>query len=143
LIDLAVPRNIEPEVTVLEDVYLYNLDDLQNIINENLKSREQAAKQAESLIEIKATHFMRELQSLEAVDTIRALREKMNQVTDKELHDALNQLKQGKNPEEVLKLLTHNMLQKILHLPTVQLRQAAYDGQLELLLLARRLFQLG
>lgn len=143
LIDLAVPRNIEPEVTNLEDVYLYNLDDLQKIINENLKSREEAAKQAESLIEIKAAHFMRELKSLEAVDTIRALREKLNQMTDQELRDALNQLKQGKNPEEVLKLLTHNMLQKILHLPTVQLRQAAYDGQLELLLLARRLFQLN
>jgi glutamyl-tRNA reductase len=143
LIDLAVPRNIEPEVSELEDVYLYNLDDLQNLISDNLKSREQAAKQAESLIEIKAAHFMRELQSLEAVDTIRALRTKINKLSQAELQDAFNKLRQGKDAETVLQMLAHNLEQKILHIPTVQLRQAAYDGQLEFLILARRLFQLN
>lgn len=142
MIDLAVPRDIETEVTMLEDVYLYHLDDLQTIIAENLKSREAAAKHAETLIETKVTHFMRELYALEFVDIIRAYRENIEKISAKEIAQGLKELQQGKSPEQALKNVTHSLVQKILHQPTVQMRKAAYDGEVELLLLARRLFDI-
>lgn len=142
LVDLAVPRDIEPEIAELEDVYLYHLDDLQSIINENLKNRGEAAKQAESLIEIKAAHFMRELYALEHMDLIRAYRESVESVSEQELAVALKQLQQGKDPAVLLKNLQHNLIQKVLHKPSVRLRQAAFEGELEMLLLARKLFDI-
>lgn len=142
MIDMSVPRNIESEISHLEDIYLYNLDDLQNIIAENLKSREIAAKQAEILIDLQTEHFMRELRALESVDIIRAYREKVSEISAKELAKAMQQLQQGKTPEQILISLVHQLTQKILHAPTTTLRQAAYEGQLELLILARKLFGL-
>lgn len=142
LIDLAVPRDIEPEIAELEDIYLYNIDDLQNIINENLKNRSEAAKQAEDLIEIKAAHFMREFYALEHMDLIRAYRENVETISEQELMLALKQLQQGKDPAQLLKNLQYNLVQKILHKPSVRLRKAAYEGELDLLLSARKLFDI-
>ncbi len=142
MVDLAVPRDIEPEIKNLADVYLYDLDDLQALIKENLKSRQEAAKQAEEIIEIQAKYFMRELQALNAVDTICAYREKLDQLRDQELTKALDLLQRGEAPQIVLTEMARTLTNKILHMPSTQLRQAAFDGQLELLLLARRLFDL-
>jgi glutamyl-tRNA reductase len=143
MVDLAVPRNIEPEISGLEDVYLYNLDDLQTLLQENLKSREAAAKQAEALIAAQAAHFMRELHALKSIDVVRAYRNKIEMLAEKELTRALQEIQKGKNVQEVLTVLTHGLIQKIMHTPSIELRKAAYDGQLELLLLAKRLFDLS
>lgn len=142
MVDLAVPRDIEPEIATLEDVYLNNLDDLQTILQENLQSRHEAAKQAEAVVELQALHCMRELHALKAADTIRAYRKKISHIADKELALALEQLQQGKDPQQLLQTFSQSLVQKIMHTPSAQLRQAAYDGQLELLLLAQRLFEL-
>lgn len=140
MVDIAVPRDIESEVGELEDVYLYNLDDLQTIASENLKSRQGAAKQAEAIIELQAQHFMREWQALKGVNTLCAYRQKIEMLCDDVALKALQQLHRGQPAETVIHDLTRALANKIMHDPTIELRQASYDGKIELLMLARRLF---
>ncbi len=142
MLDLAVPRDIEPEVADLEDVYLYNMDDLQNIVTENLQSRVESARCADQIIEIQARYFMRQLQALSAVDTIRSYREKLEYLRDQELSKAQAQLVRGLDPLQVLNEMARALTNKVMHAPTTQLRQAAFEGEPEMLLLARRLFDI-
>lgn len=142
MIDLGLPRDIEPEVADLEDVYLYNVDQLGTIIKENLNSRHQAAEQASALIETHAAFFMHQLQALNAVDTICAYRDKIQQFSARELAAAQAKLTQGKDPAQVLAEMTDLLINKIMHQPSVQLQQAAFDGDKALLIAARRLFDL-
>lgn len=140
MVDLAVPRDIEPEIAELEDVYLYNLDDLQHVLNENLKNREQAAKQAEEMIDIQATHYMRMLRILDAKDMIRGYRQQLETLRDKELIKAREKLQRGHDPEMVLQYLGHNLVNKIMHNPTIKIKKAAYNERLDMLLMAKDLF---
>jgi glutamyl-tRNA reductase len=142
MVDIAVPRDIESEVGQLSDVYLYTVDDLQEIIQEGLRSRQEAAAQAEEIIDVQVSHFMNWIRSLGAVDTIRAVRENAEHKRDIELEHALNLIAAGKDPEMVLKQLAHRLTNKLLHEPSAQLKQAAYDGRNELLKAARDLFDL-
>jgi len=140
--DLAVPRDIEPEVGQLEDIYLYNIDNLQSIVSQNLKNREEAARQAEAMIEMQATHYMRQLRVMNASDMIRKFRMQVEGVRDKELKKALDHLQRSNNPQAALASLAHNLTNKIMHQPTVKLREAAYYEQFDLLLLMKDLFDL-
>lgn len=142
MVDIAVPRDIEAEVGNLNDVYLYTVDDLQEIIQEGLRSRQEAAAQAEEIIEVQVSHFMNWIRSLDAVDTIRAVRERAETKRDTELDVALKQIAAGKDPETVLKQLAHRLTNKLLHEPSAQLKQAGYEGRSELLKAARDLFDL-
>ncbi len=140
--DLAVPRDIEPEIGELEDVYLYNIDTLQSVIEENKKSREEAAVQAHSMVEIQATHYMRQLRVLEAGDMIRNFRRQAETLRDQELAKALAELEKGGDSQAVMSRLARNLTNKFLHQPTVTLRDAAYHEQVDLLRLIQRLFAL-
>lgn len=142
MIDIAVPRDIEPEVGSMEDVYLYTVDDLQEIIDEGLKSRQEAAEQAEEIIDTQVAHFMGWLQSLNAVDTICQFRDQAMNIRDAEVAKALKQLDHGADAEMVLQKLAHNLTNKLTHAPSAQLRQAGFDGRDEILDAARLLFQL-
>ena len=142
MVDIAVPRDIEPEVGDLDDVYLYTVDDLHEVIEEGRQSREEAAKQAEEIIENQVEHFMGWLRSLEGVDTIRAFREQAEQKRDEQLAQAQKQLAAGKDPEQVMNDLARTLTNKLIHEPTAQLNQAAYSGHKELLENARELFNL-
>lgn len=143
MVDLAVPRDIEPEVGELSDVFLYTLDDLQGIIQKNLQGRQQAAQQAEKLIDAHADEYMQSFNLLEAVPLIRAYREKMAELSANELADALQLLHSGAmSPEQLLERLAHRLTNKFLHAPTNQLRQAAYADQKDILQLAEKLFEL-
>lgn len=142
MIDIAVPRDIESEVGSLEDVYLYTVDDLQEIIDEGLKSRQEAARQAEEIIDIQVTHFMSWLQSLNAVSTIRDYRAQAQHIREAELHKALQRLAAGENATEVMQKLAHTLTNKLTHAPSTQLRQASAEGRIELLQAARELFDL-
>lgn len=142
MVDIAVPRDIEPQVGELEDVYLYTVDDLTEVIEENQRSRQDAAQEAEQLIEQGAGQFMRQLRELEAVDTLTQLRAKHTQLAEEELARALRQLEQGKPAEEVMKRLAHGLTNKFLHQPSVQLRQASADGRDDLQALTAELFKL-
>ncbi len=142
MIDIAVPRDIEPEVGAMEDIYLYTVDDLQEIIEEGLKSRQEAAEQAEEIIDTQVAHFMGWLQSLNAVDTIRQFRDRATNIRNAEVSKAIQQLGNGADPEQVLQKLAHNLTNKLTHAPSAQLRQAGFEGRDEILDAARLLFQL-
>lgn len=142
MVDLAVPRDIEPEVSALEDIYLYNIDDLKSIIEENQQSRQAAAWQAESIIELQAEHFIKDLQSLDANNLIKQFRENLFNLSQLELQRAYTRLDQGIDPKAVLNQLTHNLVNKLSHTPCTQLKQAAFDGKLDVLMLAKELLNL-
>lgn len=143
MVDIAVPRDIEPEVGDLRDVYLYTVDDLHDVIQEGQQSREQAAEQAEEIIENETEHFLGWLRSLDAVDTIRAYRDKADIIREDALQIAQKQLASGKDPQQVLQDLARGLTNKLVHDPSVQLSRAAYDGREELLDLAQELFNLN
>ena len=142
MIDIAVPRDIEPEAGDLDDVYLYTVDDLQDIIQEGLRSRQEAAKQAEELIENQVTRFMGWLRSLDAVATIRAYREHAELLRDIEINKAKRMLARGVPPEVVLAQLARILTNKLIHSPSTHLRQAGFEGRSEVLAIARELFDL-
>jgi len=142
MVDIAVPRDIEPEVNSLNDVYLYTVDDLQEVIEEGLQSRQEAAQQAEEIIQQQVNHFMGWLRSLDAVNTIRAVREQAEAVRDDVLDYAQRQLATGKDPEQVLNELARTLTNKLVHEPSVKINRAAYDGREDLLDTARELFSI-
>ena len=143
MVDIAVPRDIEPQVGELDDVYLYSVDDLRDVIEENQRSRETAALEAEEIIERGALAFMRQLRELDAVDTLTALRSQAQLLRDEALEQALKLLRNGKPADEVLSLLAHRLTNKMLHSPSIQLRKASADGREEMLQLVQELYQLS
>jgi len=142
MVDIAVPRDIEEQVNELKDVYLYTVDDLQEIIQEGLRSRQEAAQQAEEIIDQQVSHFMHWLQSLNAVATIRAYREQSQAYSDEELKHALSLIAKGMPAEMVLQQFAHRLTNKLIHTPSVTLKQAGYDGNTELFNAAQELFNL-
>jgi len=143
MVDIAVPRDIEEEVGSLSDVYLYTVDDLRNIIEENVRSREDAAKQAEELILAGVDHFMRELKALNAVQTLTDLRSSVDVLREEQLAKALKQLHNGTDAEKVLRQFAHTFSNKVLHAPTSMLRKAGAEGRMEVLDWTRELFNLN
>ena len=142
MVDIAVPRDIEAEVANLDDVYLYTVDDLQEVIQENMRSRQEAAEQAVEIIDLHTEEFMGWLRSLDAVGMIQDYRKQAEKMRNEVLQRALRQLQTGKPPEQVLQFLAHTLTNKLLHTPSTQIRQAGFDGQLELLKAANTLFQI-
>ena len=139
MVDIAVPRDIESQVSELRDIYLYTVDDLQEVIEENRKSRQEAAYQAEEIISTQVDHFMGWLRSLDAVDAIRAYREKSNRLRDDALAIARRQLLAGKDPQQVVDELARLLTNKLIHAPSAQMKHAAYHGEQEFLKHACRL----
>ncbi|MBK1641608.1 glutamyl-tRNA reductase [Chromatium okenii] len=142
MVDIAVPRDIEPEVGELADVYLYTIDDLQGVIDEGLRSRQAAAAQAEEIIAFHSGEFMAWLRSLDAAGLIQDYRQRAEDLRDEVLSRAQRQLDAGKAPAEVLSFLAHTLTNKLLHAPSSRLRQAARDGDADILEAANELFQL-
>jgi len=142
MLDIAVPRDIEAEVAELDDIYLYTVDDLRSVVQENIASRAVAAEEAEKIIETKVVDFMQWVKSLDAVPTIRALRESAEAIREAELRRARRRLAQGADPQEVLEQLARALTNKFTHAPSAALRDADYEGNAELLKAARELFRL-
>jgi glutamyl-tRNA reductase len=142
LVDLAVPRDIEPEVQQLRDVYLYTVDDLRNTVEEGMRSRQEAAKQAEEIIDVEVEHFLAWLRAQGAVDTIRDFRGHAEKIRDEALANALRALNNGKSPEDALNLLAHALTNKLIHTPSARIKQAGVDERHDLIAAARELYQL-
>ncbi|SIT71129.1 glutamyl-tRNA reductase [Ectothiorhodosinus mongolicus] len=142
MVDIAVPRDIEPEVGSMENIYLYTVDDLEDVIQENLQSRREAARQAEEIIEAQVHSFMGWLRAQNAVGTIRAFRDKAHGVQIEVLDKALGMIEHGKTPEEALTFLAHTLTNKLLHDPCHRLNESARDGKLHLIEAAQTLFDL-
>jgi glutamyl-tRNA reductase len=143
MVDIAVPRDIEPEVSDLRDVYLYTVDDLEEVIQENLQSRQEAAEQAREIIDFQVAEFRAWLNSLDAVDLIQNYRANAEAARDEVLSKAQRMLDAGKDPREALNFLANTLTNKLLHTPSTQLRLAGSSGQHEILEAANTLFQLG
>ena len=142
MVDLAVPRDIEPEVSDIDSVYLYSVDDLQAVVEEGLEQRQEAACHAETLINEALEDREREIRGYRAVDTIRQLRDGAQTLSDQEFARAAKALESGKPADEVLSQLSRNLTTKFLHAPTVALRSAAEQVDLSLIEATHRLFSI-
>jgi glutamyl-tRNA reductase len=142
MIDLAVPRDLDPKIAELEDVYLYTIDDLRKVVAENLKLRGQEARQAEALVEEYASGFNRWLEVRDAAPTIRALREHARAHRDEVLDKARRMAAAGRPVDEVLTFVADTLSHKLVHAPSAALRSADAVEQALLLSSARKLFDL-
>ena len=129
MVDLAVPRDIDPGVADLEDVYLFSIDDLQQLIDENRQQREVAAGGARLLIGEEVARFLAESRTKEAAPAIRALRQQADGIRRQTLEQARRMLSAGKPTDDVLEYLANTLTNRLLHAPTQALRQASESAE--------------
>jgi len=141
MVDIAVPQDIDPAVGTLQDVYLYNIDDLQEVAAEGQRSRAAAAEEAMEIIDAQVDQFMAWLDARAANDSIRALRGQAETHRDMLLEKGLRRLAAGDDPGQVLGQLANALTNKLIHQPTKSIREAAGRKDLELLVAARKLFE--
>jgi glutamyl-tRNA reductase len=140
MVDIAVPRDIESSINDFEDVYLYSVDDLQEIIAENKRSRQDAANEAEDIIQMQAERFMCQYQAIQCVNPlIRAYRHQAETIKNKALEQAMHQLALGQKPEAVIQRLAHQLTNKLIHTPSHQLHEAGIAGKQDLIVMAEQL----
>jgi glutamyl-tRNA reductase len=133
MVDIAVPRDIEPEVAELPDAYLYTVDDLHDVIQESLDSRQEAAEQAREIIDLRVEEFIAWMRSLDAVALIQQYRRHAEALRDEVHQKALRMMETGRPPEEALEYLAKTLTNKLLHQPSAQLREAGSSGRQDLL----------
>ncbi|WP_392386376.1 glutamyl-tRNA reductase [Marinomonas primoryensis] len=136
LIDIAVPRDIEPEVEEVNDAYLYTVDDLHSVIEENVRTRQDAAKAAEEIIEEGVNSYRRVVESRKVSDLIVTFRKSAELIKNVELEKALKGLERGQSPEQVLNKLAHGLMNKLIHSPTRYLRDAGANADQNALTIA-------
>ena len=142
MVDLAVPRDIEREVAGLDDVFLYTVDDLAQVVDSGLESRQAAVVEAEQIIDARVDGFLHWLDSRGAVPTIRALRHHAETLRQSELERAVRLLAKGDDPRKVLEALSLGLTNKFLHAPTRFLNEADGDQLGDSAELVQRLFNL-
>lgn len=133
LVDIAVPRDIEAEVADLDDAFLYTVDDLQSIIEQNIASRKEAAEQAEVIADEQAHIFMAWTRSLESVDSICEYRTQSLAIKDEFVERALHQIAIGVDSEQVIHELANKLTNRLIHAPTKALTSASRHGDLQTL----------
>ncbi|HLG52803.1 MAG TPA: glutamyl-tRNA reductase [Steroidobacteraceae bacterium] len=143
MLDLAVPRDIDPRVAELEDVYLFTIDDLRQVVDVNVKARQEEAETARVMVAAEVERYVAELKVRDAVPLIRELRGQAEIVRSQTLEQARRMIASGRPPEEVLEFLAATLTNRLLHGPSVALREAAESDDAELAALAARLFRLG
>lgn len=141
LVDIAVPRDIEPDTAELENVYLYTIDDLQQVVDSNLSERNRAAQAAVSDVDLAVDEFMRWLNSARASVYLHKLHKHARENSEELAARALRKINAGNDPEQVINQLANTLSKRILHLPSTRLRQAAEEQDEELLNVANRLFR--
>jgi len=140
LVDIAVPRDIDPGVAELDDVFLYTVDDLKQVIDDNLRSRQAAAGEAEAIINLQVEHYLAWRRALDVRNPLAAVRADAEAQRDAALEKARALLAGGRTPEQALEFLAHTLTNKLLHAPSANLRAAALRGDVELLRAAEALF---
>ena len=139
MVDLAVPRDIEPEVGKLQDIYLYTVDDLRNVVDENLRGRELAAEAAQEIINLEVTTFNQWLKTHQSADHIRQLRDSAELIKQQAMEKARSRLKQQQDTEEVIERLANDLINKLLHKPTLEMRKALENDDEERIRLLKSL----
>jgi len=128
MVDIAVPRDIEASVAELEDVYLFTVDDLQSVVNENMENRRQAAREADRMIATEVDRFELQLRTRSAAPTIRRLRHEAERTRELTLEQARRMLAAGRGTDEVLEFLAATLTNRLIHAPSQRLREAAESG---------------
>jgi glutamyl-tRNA reductase len=141
MVDIAVPRDIHADVSKLSNVYLYTIDDLRKVVDENLSRRNDAAEAATVDVDESVDEFMRWLNSARAAVYLKNLHKHARKNSEELTSKALNKIKAGADPEQVITQLANTLTKRILHLPSTRLRQAAEEQDDELLRVANRLFE--
>ena len=139
VLDLSVPRNVEPEAGQLEDIYLYTIDDLREIAEHGHQQRSAALVEANRIVDVQTELFQRWMNLHATSQTLRALRQRAFVERDRLLNQALREIKNGRDADEVLRRLSHRLTNRLLHAPSVQLRQAGEAMDEDLLRAARQL----
>ena len=142
MVDLAVPRDIEPEVGELDDIFLYTVDDLAQVVDAGMESRQQAVIEAEQIISTRVDGFLHWMSARQTVPAIRALREHAEVLRRTELERAMRLLAKGDDPCKVLEALSHGLANKLMHGPTRYLSQADDEHKAEVGQLVQQLFNL-
>ena len=142
MVDLGVPRNLDPLIKQHEDVYLYDLDDLQALVSQNIDSRQQEALLAESIIERHADAFMDWLQAEEAVLVIKGLRSQFERTKETVIEKAYQELALGHDPKKVVEYLAHRLTQKLLHHPSIRVKRAGEANEERILQAAAEIFNI-
>ncbi len=142
IVDLAVPRDVEAEVAELDDVFLYSVDDLSEVVKDGLDSRQGAVKEAEVIIAAGVNEFMHWMESRGVVPTIRSLRDVAERQRRHEMEKALRNLAKGEPPEKVLESLSNALTNKFLHAPAHALNHAQAAEREALLDAVHRIYQL-
>ena len=141
MVDLAVPRDIEPEVGTLQDIYLYTVDDLKTVVDENLRGRELAAEAALEIINLEVTMFDQWLKTHQSADHIRQLRDGADLIKQQAIEKALLQLKQASDPEAAIQRLANDITNKLMHRPTLEMRKALQNDDEERIQLLKSLIK--
>jgi glutamyl-tRNA reductase len=141
MVDLAVPRDIEPEVGEMDDVFLYTVDGLQEIVQGNLDQRRSAVEQAEAIIETQVSQFMHWMAAREGVPLIRMLREQAEAARRHEVERAAKLLARGEDPRQVIEALSRGLTNKFMHGPTQALNEATGEERRALGETIARLFR--
>ena len=128
IVDLAVPRDVEPEVKRIPNIYLYTIDNIQDLVSENYETRVKAANDASSIIDLKVQDYMNWRKAQTAFSVIRMYRNYADQIKNESLKKALQQLRNGKDPEEIIKQLSSNITSKLTHNPTQALNKAGQSS---------------
>jgi glutamyl-tRNA reductase len=128
IIDIAVPRDVDPNVTELEEVYLHDIDDLQEQANENVRERESEIPLVEVIVDQEVSQFLDWLSSLDVVSTITDLRNHVNNVRESELERLFNRLDLDDHERELVAAMSERLINKILHNPTLRLKSEAANG---------------
>jgi glutamyl-tRNA reductase len=130
IIDISVPRNIDPGINDIDNIYLYDIDDLQGVVNVNIEERNREAEKAERIVEEEVDTFLKWQASLSAVPTIVSLREKVQAIRDEEFCKALKKLDRlGKSEIQSIEALTNSITNKLLHFPTKILKSDSEDKE--------------
>ena len=143
MVDIAVPRDIEEDVGKLDDVYLYGIDDLKQVIDDNRRSREAAAREADAIIDLQVERYMAWRRALNVRNPAVDMRQHAEMHRDEVLAKAQAMLARGRPPEEALAFLANTLTNKLLHHPSARLREAALSGDMDLLHAAGRLYGLN
>ena len=142
MVDLAVPRDIEPEVSELRDIYLYSVDDLQQIVDTNLNSRQVAARDAETILTEEISGYRTRHQTKGAEEKLVMFRDHHHNIKTEELERAVARLEKGADPTEVLTQLANQLTNKIIHTPSVQLKAAIDDDAQDIVAIISTLYNL-
>ncbi len=142
IVDIAVPRDVEPEVAELSDVYLYTIDDLTDIIEQNVRQRREAAESAEVLVDDGASLYVRERRAHQSRAILKHFREQAEKIKTAELERAVRELNAGASPEAVMASLARAITNKLIHHPTVAIREASADGRSDQLEFLKSLYHL-